>query len=143
MKIIQETNFEKARKEIQKTKDAIFCSDDDELNRKILEKCPPKILLLNQAKRKDFSKQRNSGFNQVLAKIAKKNRVIVGINLNEIVCANLKEKAEIISRVKQNIKLCAKNKVKMTFISEKDFSRHDLRGLGLSLGMPSWMIIFN
>ena len=60
--LIKETNFEKARKKIKENKDSeiIFSSDDDELNRKILEKEKIKILLLNQKDRKDFQKQRNS-----------------------------------------------------------------------------------
>ena len=60
--LVQETNFLKARKKIRenKNKKIIFSSDDDELNRKILEKEKIDILLLNQSKRKDFQKQRNS-----------------------------------------------------------------------------------
>ncbi len=139
--LIQENNFDRARKKIRENKDkaVIFSSDKDELNRKILEKEEIKILLLNQAKRKDRQKQRNSGFNQVLAKIAKKNDVIMGINLDEILNAKSKQKAEILARVKQNIKLCSKNKLRMKFISQKKRDIYDLKSLGLVLGMPTWM----
>lgn len=140
--IIQEDNFDKARKLIQENKDKkiIFTSNDDELNRKILEKEKINILLLNQAGRKDFSKQRNSGFNQVLAKLAKNKEVTIGINLDEIIKSGDKEKAAILARVKQNIKLCNKNKIKMKFI-HKNQKRNilDLRAFGLILGMPTWM----
>ena len=76
--LIHENTFEKARNKINENKEkaTIFSSDDDELNRKIIEKLPIKILLLNQAQRKDKHKQRDSGLNQVLAKIAKKSAVI-------------------------------------------------------------------
>jgi len=141
--LIQENNFEKARKEIKKNKDKkiIFSSDDDELNRKILEKEKIDILLLNQSKRKDFQKQRNSGLNHILAKIAKKNNVIIGINLDEIINSRGKNKSEILSRIKQNIKLCNKNKLKMRFIFTEKNQRdvYDLRALGLVLGMPTNM----
>lgn len=151
--LIQESNFEKARKEIRKNKDKkiIFSSNNDELNRKILEKEKINILLLNQSKRKDFQKQRNSGLNHVLAKIAKRNNIEIGINLDEIIDApefrtlvyaeRHKNKAEIIARIKQNIKLCNKNKLKMKFISLKQNKRniYDLKALGLVLGMPTWM----
>jgi len=138
--IIEQTSFEKARKEIKKHKGKtiIFSSNNDELNRKILEKEPINILLLNLANKKDYSKQRDSGFNHVLAKIAKKKGVVIGINLDEII--NSKQKKEILARIKQNIKLCNKNKLKMKFISQKDKRDiYDLKALGLVLGMPTWM----
>jgi len=138
--IIEQTSFEKARKEIKKNKGKkiIFSSNNDELNRKILEKEKIDVLLLNLLNRKDYSKQRDSGFNHVLAKIAKKKGVIIGINLDEII--NSKKKKEILARIKQNIKLCNKNKLKMKFISQKDKRDiYDLKALGLVLGMPTWM----
>lgn len=148
--IVQEKEFEKARKQIQKQKKenpkniTIFSSDDDELNRKILEKLPIDILLLNQKQRKDFQKQRDSGFNQVLAKIAKKNNIAIGINLDEIIEEKSpKNKAEILARIKQNIKLCNKNKLQMKFIAQKQENErniYDLKALGLILGMPTSMI---
>src|SRR4030043_1256693 len=84
---IHEDNFDRARKLIKENlgKKIIFSSDDDELNRKILEKEDINILLLNQAGRKDFQKQRNSGFNHIMAKLAKKKNVVIGINLDEII----------------------------------------------------------
>ncbi len=140
--LIKENTFVKAREEIKKNrnKTIIFSSSDDELNRKILEKEKIDILLLNQSGRKDSMKQRNSGFNQVLAKIAKKNNVVVGINFDEIIESRGKNKAEIFGRIIQNIKLCNKNKLKMKFIclkNERDV--YDLKSLGLVLGMPTWM----
>lgn len=141
--LIQEDNFSEARKQIRKNKGKmiIFSSDNEELNRKILEKENIDVLLLNQSKRKDFQKQRNSGFNQVLAKIAKKNDIAIGINLDEIISSEKKQKAEILARVRQNIKLCKKNKLKIKFISQKDKRNiYDLKTLGLILGMPTWMV---
>ena len=141
--LISEDNFDKARKGIKENKDKkiIFTSNDDELNRKILEKEEIQILLLNQGGRKDFQKQRNSGFNHVLAKLAKKKNVIIGINLDEIVNSEEKQKAIILARVMQNIKICNKNKLKMRFI-QKNQKRNifDLKSLGLVLGMPTDMI---
>jgi len=143
--IIKENTYEKVRTEINKStdKNIIFSSNDDELNRKILEKLKINILLLNLSNRKDKLKQRNSGLNQVLAKIAQKNRISIGINLDEIIEEkNLIEKSKIISRLKQNIKLCNKNKLKIKFISQKkenERNLHDLKSLGLVLGMPNWI----
>ncbi len=140
--IIHENNFDRARKLIKENqgKEIIFFSDDDELNRKILEKEEVSVLLINLANRKDFQKQRNSGFNHIMAKLAKKKDVIIGINLDEIIKSSEKEKARILARVMQNIMICNKNKLKMKFI-HKNHERniYDLKSLGLVLGMPTWM----
>ena len=142
--LIRENSFEKARNSVNKNKNKqiIFSSDNDDLNRKILEKLPIDILLINQLNRNDYSKQRNSGFNQVLAKIAKKNKITIGINLDEIITSKGKQKSEIIARIKQNIKLCNKNKLKMQFINLNEKNKrspHGLKALGLVLKMPTWM----
>ena len=140
--LIQEKTFEKARKKINENKDKkiIFTSDNDELNRKVIEKLKINILLLNQKQRKDSQKQRNSGLNQVLAKIAKKNKITIGINLDEIVKSKGKEKGLILARIKQNVKLCNKNKVKMKFISKKQKKdSYELKALGSVLNMPTFM----
>ena len=142
--LIQETTFEKIKKKINENKDKIiiFTSENDDLNRKILEKQAINILLLNQAKRKDKQKQRNSGLNQVLAKIAKKKNITIGINLDEIIESKGKSRSLILARIKQNIKLCNKNKVAMKFIMLKDKNKrnsHNLKALATVLGMPTSM----
>jgi ribonuclease P/MRP protein subunit RPP1 len=134
----------KARKEIRKSnrKKIIFQSNSDELNRKILEKEKIDVLLLNQSGRTDKTKQRNSGFNHVLAKIAKKKNSAIGINFDEIIESGEKRKADILGRVMQNVKLCNKNKLKMKFVSLKNKNKiniYDVKSLGLVLGMPTWM----
>jgi len=142
-KIITAQTFEKARNLIKTSKHPIiFTSNDDELNRKILEKEKIDILLINQKGRKDYQKQRNSGLDSVMAREAKKKDIIIGINLNEILDSSGKEKAQILARIAQNIKMCNKYKVKMTFLP-KSKDNHDLKNLGLVLGMPTWMFPFN
>ena len=122
--LIQEENFDKIRKKIKdsKGKTIVFSSNNDVLNRKVLEKEQINTLLLNLSNKKDRLKQRDSGLNQVLAKIAKKNNIKIGINLDEIINSKGKSKSEILGRIKQNIKLCNKNKLKMKFRSEEHTS---------------------
>ena len=142
MEIVSEEKFEIARKKINELKgNVVFSSYDDELNRKILEKEKISVLLISQKNRKDFQKQRNSGFNSVLAKLAKKNNVKIGINLDEIIDSQKNSKPQIIARIKQNIRICNKNKLNMCFISQK-YKRdvYGLKSLGLVLGMPTWML---
>tara|TARA_Y100000310_G_C20151777_1_gene565088 strand:- start:57 stop:518 length:462 start_codon:yes stop_codon:yes gene_type:complete len=143
--LVLEKDFEKTRKKIRdnSNKKIIFSGLDDELNRKVLEKEDIDILLLNQSGRNDKMKQRNSGFNHVLAKIAKKKNVLIGINFDEIIDSGKKKKADILGRVMQNIKICNKNKLKMKFIllnNQNKRNQYDFNSLGLVLGMPTWMM---
>lgn len=142
MEFINGKTFESARKKIRELGGkVIFSSDDDELNRKILEKEKIAVLLINQKNKKDFQKQRNSGFNHVLAKLAKKNNVTIGINLDELIDTSFGQRVQILARIRQNIKICNKNKLNMSFISQKHGRNiYDLKSLGLALGMPTWMI---
>ncbi len=63
--LIQETDFNKIRKKIKDNpnKKIIFSSNNDELNRKVIEKENIDILLLNLIKRKDRFKQRDESIN--------------------------------------------------------------------------------
>ncbi|HIH52065.1 hypothetical protein J4412_01495 [Candidatus Pacearchaeota archaeon] len=138
--ILTEKNFSKLKELVKQynEKKIIFYSDDDDLNRKVMEKLPIKVLLIPLDERKDFMKQRNSGFNEVLAKIAKKEGIKIGIDLDEIICSQNKER--ILSRLKQNIDLCKRNKLFMEFFSIKEKRNLILlKSLGLVLGMPTWM----
>jgi RNase P/RNase MRP subunit p30 len=142
--VISAKTFEQAKKAIQKNKNStiIFTGNDDELNRKVIEKLPVNILLINQSARKDKQKQRNSGLNQVLAKIAKRNNMQIGINFDEIAESEGKIKAGILARIMQNIKICNKNKIQIKFINQNKKNQrniYDLKSLGLTLGMPTWM----
>jgi len=139
--ILTEKNFSRLKEFVkkEKEKEIIFSSEDDDLNRKVVEKLPVQIILISLEGRKDYFKQRNSGFNQVMAKIAKKNNIKIGINLDELISS--KHKGAILARLKQNIKLCNKNGVQMVFIQEKNKrNEHELKSLGSVLGMPNWMI---
>jgi len=144
--IISEKTFEKIKKKISeiKTKNSeaeiVFSLDDDELARKILEKLGEEIdvFLINQKNRKDFQKQRNSGLNEIVARIAKKENVAIGINLDEVLENSGKEKSEIIARIIQNIKICNKIKLNKKFVSQKEKNKrnsYDLKSLEIVLGM--------
>jgi len=145
MDLIIEKKFENVRRKVSASASdmVVFSSNDDDLNRRVMEKLKIGMLLISQSERRDFSKQRNSGLNHVLAKIAKKNNIEIGINLDEIVESSSIKLPQIFSRVGQNIVLCNKAKVKMKFISIKGVNSrdvHSLKSLGLVLGMPTWMV---
>jgi RNase P/RNase MRP subunit p30 len=139
--ILTEKNFNKLKNLVKKNEDKeiIFVSDDDELNRKVMEKLIVSVVLIPLFGRKDYMKQRNSGFNQVMAKIAKKKEISIGVDFDELVFS--REKDKIFARLKQNIILCNKNKVQIKFIFGKiKRDNYCVKSLGLVLGMPTWMI---
>ncbi len=139
--IINTSNINKARTEIQKIKKAdkqepiIIKAQDDEFNRKILENKDIDVLLSPEIhNRKDFLKQRNSGLNEVLCKLASKNNIKIGIDLNEIKKLNKKEKAIILSRIIQNINLCKRTKTKVIIFPENKYKKQDIQGFFQALG---------
>jgi RNase P/RNase MRP subunit p30 len=138
--ILREENFSRLKELIKKNsnKEVIFSSDNNELNQKVLEKLKISVLLINLEGRKDFAKQRNSGFNQVMAKLANKNNILIGINLDELVLSS--DKVRILARLRQNVEICNRNKIQMKFIEQKIHrDNYDLKSLGLVLKMPTWM----
>jgi RNase P/RNase MRP subunit p30 len=139
---ISESNFEKARKKIRENSGKfIIFSGDDEISRKILEKEKVNVLLIDESGRNDFMKQRDSGLDRVIARLATKNKVLIGINFDEIVESDKKTKSKILSRIIQNIEICKKEKTNMTFVSKKtQLEKNSVLALGLSLGMPTTML---
>lgn len=134
--ILSEANFSRLREIVKKNsdKEIVFTSNDDDLNRKVIEKLPIQILLIPLEERKDYMKQRNSGFNEVMARVMKEKGIKLGLNLDEII--DSKNKERILARLKQNIFLCNKFKIKVIFLEGK-YKRnfHELKSLLLVLGL--------
>ena len=135
MHIINTSNIEKA-KQLIKTAQALIVvqAQDDNFDRKILEYGNFQILLSPESgQRKSTIRNIDSGLNSVLAKIAAKNNISIGINLNEISRLEKKQKAERLVKVKQNIRICRKAKTKLAVITNnKKEASHLLLSLGAS-----------
>ncbi len=120
--MITAENSEQARREIEKKAKAgekvIVRGRDAEFNRKILENKKVNILVLNHTKGKDMLKERDSGLNQVLCKIAKDNDIVLAIDFNELKIEDKKQRAKILSRIIQNIRLIKKHKNELIFINK-------------------------
>ena len=59
--------------------------------------------------RRDFMHHRDSGLNQVLCNLAKKNNVAIGFSFSVIL--NARNRGKLMGRMMQNIKLCRKYKI--------------------------------
>lgn len=142
--MITTNNTEQAKSQIKKAlaenkKPIIVKAQSLEFNRKLLEYGKFDILLdihtseTNQKeKQKDKLKYLASGLNHVLAKIAAKNSISIGIDLEKIRSLEKKQKALALARIKQNIKLCRKAKAKITLLNYKE--KRNAFSLLISLG---------
>ncbi|GIU68274.1 MAG: hypothetical protein KatS3mg001_124 [Candidatus Pacearchaeota archaeon] len=143
--IVQANDFQKASKEIKfhKEKNSLIVveSTNYDITKKILERHKADILLVPLLGKKDKMKQLDSGFDSVLARICKKNNVALGINLEEFFKSkSFKEKSNIISRIKQNIKLCNKYKISIVFFSERKRDLYDLKAFCIVLGLQTFLV---
>jgi RNase P/RNase MRP subunit p30 len=139
MQIINTSNLNQARKQIQfakkSKKQVIVKAQDETFNRKILENQDIDIFLSPELHdRKDYMKQRDSGLNEFLAKLAKKSNIKIGINLQEIQKLSPKEKSIILSRIKQNITICKRTNTKMIIMNREKFTKQDIISFFLTLG---------
>ena len=145
--IIDTDSLNDARKKIEiKAKEGrivIVKGRDDSFNRKILENKKVNMLLSPESGyKKDRLKQRDSGLNHILCRIAKENGIVIGIDFQEILNKQVegkKQLSEHLARIMQNIKLCKKAKTRMILINKSGREDYDLRALLITLGMPTGM----
>ena len=138
--MISTKNLEQAKNAIKKSaeKPIIIEAQDNAFNRKILEYGKFNILLLSNFQGKDSLKSLDSGLNHVLAKLAAKNKVAIGINLQKLQNLDKKQKAIQLSRIRQNLKICRKAKCEIKLINAKDSK--DAQALLMSLGASTQQI---
>ena len=79
-------------------------------------------------------KQRASGLNHILCKIARDKNKLIFIDFSELLKTKGKERAEILGRLKQNIMLLQKYNVKTAIINKQKRDDYDIFSLLLTLG---------
>jgi RNase P/RNase MRP subunit p30 len=121
--MIDTTNIEQAKKLIktEKLKPLVVLAQNDEFNRKILEYGKFDILLsVERGNRQRTLRTIDSGLNHVLAEIATKNKISIGVDMDELRVLGKEEKANRLEKIKQNIKICRKAKTKLALLNYKD-----------------------
>jgi len=121
----------KSKKEILDTvsrakgKPIFYRATDEEVLRFVLERTPIKMVFgLEFISSKDSVHHVRGGLDQVLCKIAAEKRKIVAFSFHDLLLAN--NKSVLLARMKFNIKLCQKYKVK-TFFSTFASNKWELR----------------
>jgi len=138
--LITANNIKELRKKIDSANNLIVVKgNSDEINRAALENKRTDILLSPEyGREKDFIHFRNSGLNQVLCKLANKNKIAIGFNFSDLI--NAEKKEIILGKMMQNVILCRKYKVKIvigSFANKKNEikNRSELMSFGKVLGM--------
>ncbi|MDP7141346.1 MAG: RNase P subunit p30 family protein [Candidatus Woesearchaeota archaeon] len=123
----------------KKLSEFVFVKSSDK-DRAVMENNKNLFLFgLEKAARHDFIHHR-AGLNQVLCKIAYKNKIKICIPFSDVLNSEDVERANILGRMLQNIRICRKYKVEVfvgSFASEPFDMRtvHDLTAFGKVLGM--------
>lgn len=107
----REKNIEKAKK---LNKNVLFLSNKECDVRNLVQKFKPCVITNLEFQNHDFMHHR-AGINQVIAISMRENNVSYGISLNLIFSS--KYKAEIIGRMKQNVRLAKKYSVPIKFFT--------------------------
>ncbi len=119
--MISTSNLDQAKKQIKNEKSPIIVkAQSAEFNRKILEHGNFNILLTPEQ------------LNHVQAKIATKNKIVIGFDLKALSYLEKKQKALALSRIIKIIKICRKAKTKISLLNAKD--KKDAFSLLVSLG---------
>lgn len=144
MDLINKENLNEARKEIDKLakqgKKVIVHGRSIEFNREILEIKKVNMLILEHKNKRDKLKQRDSGLNEVLCKLARDKNITFAIDFREIQESTGKERAKILGRIIQNIKLIKKFKNKLEILNKPEDKLNlaaFLRTLGADTKMAS------
>lgn len=143
--MIDSENLEQTKKILRNEQSPkVVLGQNDIFNRKMLEYGKFDILLsVEKGNRKNKVRQEDSGLNHILAKIASKNKIAIGIDLDEISKLEKKEKSSRLSKIIQNIKICRKFKAKIA-VKNKEIQRAKdfLYGLGASSHQIKETIVF-
>lgn len=147
--LIKTQNVDMMRRMIDKASNfaqVFVLGTNDVINRTALENKKVNALISPEYERShDWSNYRNSGLNQVLCKIARDNNKAIMINFKDILLKRGQERAVLLGRIMQNIKLCRKYNAKLrmaTFASRHEEMRSisDLKSLCTVMGMNTKQI---
>jgi len=113
---------------------------DNDFNRRMIEKTEIDFLVSpERGVRRDSLKQRDSGLNHVVAKVAAKKDIGIVIDFDSIAeLKDRKEKALRLGRIMQNVRVCRKAGCKILIWGGDDLV--SLRAFGFSLGMSSQQV---
>ncbi len=112
----------KSNKNLKSKKLAVIAKDN-QFNRRALETLNINYLISpEKAGQKDTLKQRESGLNHVLAKIANEKQISIIIDISYLKNLDKKKKAQALARIMQNINICKKTNTNIKITDLKNQS---------------------
>jgi hypothetical protein len=132
--MIEDTNFEVIKRKIKGSEKRLdILARDDNFNRKLIEYGKIRSIVGIEMGKRGFSlKNIDSGFNSVLGKIASKNNVSIGVDIDSYRALGKKDKAVALMKLIQNIKLARKTKTRLILFNF--FDKKNSESLLISLG---------
>ncbi len=115
---------------------------DDAFNRRIAETIKMNYLInaeRNLSDKKDTLKQRDSGLNHVVAKEMASKKISLVIDFESLALLSKQEKALILARIIQNVKICRKAKCSIKILSNGR-DKKDVESFASSIGMSSQQV---
>ncbi len=110
--------------EIQKAKqktDFIIAEASEDARQFLENKSIQLIFGLENSTRKDSFHHRNSGLNQVLCSLAKKNDITIGLKFSNILNSAGRQRTVLLGRIAQNLRFCRKYTLDAALLS---FAKH-------------------
>ena len=108
----------------------------EEINRMAVES--KKISILVSPEKgfgNDRMDARNSGLNDVLCKLAAKNQVAIGVDMEDVLRLPQDARIRRLGKILQNVRLCRKYKVRMVLVDGRGRNEKDLKSFGICMGM--------
>lgn len=117
----------------------LVVAKDDKFNRRALDYGRFDVLIgvesFGENWRRDKLRNLDSGFNHVMANIAKRKGIAIGVDLEGLQKLGKKEKGVRLSRIRRNIGFCRKSGAQILLFGCKD--KNEGMGFMLSLGASS------
>jgi hypothetical protein len=143
MKVLSEKNLERTKNILRNNgkssiPEKIFIqSQDTKYNRKILEygKFFSLLDIHKASENRDKPKFLDSGLNHIQARIATKNSITLAFDLKKIKSLSKLERAKVLARIEQNIKIAKKAKTKVLLLNIQN--EKNAFYLAQALGMSS------
>lgn len=115
---------------------------DDFFNRRVVETMKINYLInaeRNVNDKKDSLKQRDSGINHVVAKEMATKKISLVIDFENFAQLSKQEKALVLARIIQNVKICRKSKGSIKILSNGR-DKKDIEAFASSIGMSSQQV---
>ena len=143
--MIKTSSLNEVYKQLKREKQPkLILAHDEKFNRTLLEHAEFTAIVMNhQSPKKDKLRSLDLPLNDVLAKIAKKNKIALAYDLSALRSLNYLEQANELGRIKKTIAICRKASTNIAILESytNEGTKALLRALGASSQQASQTLI--